>query len=248
MVTKHPNPENPAAKMGEPVAEKQPSSPPLVPASEPPAARVPSGKMPEGQSTNLLSGGSSKNAQKHGIYARGNVVTVDEPLENYEALHAAHREEYFADGAAEEACVTDITDAEWLKQRLNSQHSKKASATRALDKSPKSIIFNGTNEQLRQYLSDFKLLEKAAGESNLMQKAATDALTEEERKRYVEIHEKAGGKNNITERFGPNCEDLELYLTLMALLDTRIDKATKRLITLKEFKRLYGKREPNPTA
>ena len=110
-------PQSPASKT-EPVAEKQALAPPLVPAGNIPADDIPAPKL---SATNPQSGGSSKNAQKHGAYARGNVVISDEPREEYDALHAAHLEEFWPEGAAEEACVRDVTNAEWIKRRL--EHS-----------------------------------------------------------------------------------------------------------------------------
>ena len=71
----------------------------------------------------------------------------------------------------------------------------------------------------------------------------------EERERLDKLRVMAGGNSTITERFVPNCNDLETYLMVNAHLETRIDKAIKRLVTLKEFKRI--KRKPGcaiPTA
>ena len=73
---------------------------------------------------------------------------------------------------------------------------------------------------MKEFLANFKVLKKAAGDSNLTMTAA-DTLTDEERERFDKIRVMAGGKSTITERFVPNCNDLETYLMVNAHLETK---------------------------
>ncbi len=54
----------------------------------------------------------SKNALSHGFYAAEVVLAWEDPAE-FSKLHQALREEYWPDGASEEAAVFDLANLHW---------------------------------------------------------------------------------------------------------------------------------------
>jgi hypothetical protein len=59
-----------------------------------------------------------QNALKHGVYSR-EAMLPGEKFGDYEALRAAHREEWVPDGVIEEYLVDELVALLWKKQRMN---------------------------------------------------------------------------------------------------------------------------------
>jgi hypothetical protein len=56
-----------------------------------------------------------QNALKHGVYSR-EVMLPGEKLSDYEALRAAHYDEFAPDGVMEECLVDELVNLRWKKK------------------------------------------------------------------------------------------------------------------------------------
>jgi len=222
--------------------EQKPDKPAADPAPLPPAPpEIASGSKPSPKGLEgeiVASKRPTNNATKHGAYSRGKVVIAGEDEATYEAMLENYREELCPEGAAEEACVTEIVNAEWRKQTFEDQLSERQSRLRMTEHGKDAIAFSGNWRERKQFFEKLKVLDAQSDNPVLHRKDVSD---DERHQQLRKLVPQAGGKDVIAEKFLPACKDLERYAVIVNLLDTRIDKAYRRLVALKEYKRMYIK-------
>jgi hypothetical protein len=157
----------------------------------------------------------NKNAFKHGGYAK-EVLLPNESAEEFEQLYQAFRSQFNPIGEAEESVVRDLVGIVWVKNRLN------GSLRRAFELSELAVSQIGE--------SPLDIIVRSQAELAFLKN-----MTLGDRER---VFHAACQLAEITRN--PLYNNVDDVLKLREQLDRSFDKGVKRLVSLKEFQRLYG--------
>lgn len=181
----------------------------------------------------------TNNALTHGLYASESVLPWESP-QAFADLHESIREELNPCGQLEENAVLEVAELHWRKQRLSVSYllpyHKTAPAPELVQAAQTSVpalaaylaqapestsgSFVATTSQLFDFLKPSSTPKRAAESTKKAQPQASSA-------------------NNIVEQaYSP--ANLERYLKIESMLDSRIAKIISRLVCLKEYKKMYG--------
>jgi hypothetical protein len=210
----------------------------------------------------------SKNALTHGYYASP-VVLPSENQQDFDALLQAYTDEYCPEGVSEEAAVFDLASLHWkkrrfeagLKQALQKQHDYSPAADATSDawdliaddaraaaqsqieaaqricgmiskyREPAEV---SADSQAVSQAVEFEKLNVLAKELNLISKDLVVPLLHAVEKQKLD---------QIERTYLPDI--MERELKIQAETDRRIEKAIKRLVMVKEYKRQYCAKSAN---
>lgn len=199
----------------------------------------------------------------HGLYARDFLLPWDD-REEFKALHAELKEEFFPNGLSEQECVLDLAQLHWQKRTLWRLRTAAVVRNRfteeivATGKKSWRGIRNGLREKAREEHSLLQSVEATAangisGMVREVRKLAKNPNAESVeklrpvlsvgvdlfRKTVVPLLEEVRQLPNAEEAFDKNYlpETLEKIMRLETAMDVRIGKVMARLVGLKEFKR-----------
>lgn len=189
--------------------------------------------------------GGSKNALTHGVYAT-EIVVEGESAEEFNSLYGALSDELNSEGPSEQAEIIEIAQLRWTRRRLIRVHGQskglRSISSMLHDGDP---IFTGSAPDMKAYLKKLDELAKETGIYQiLLQKVQTDGtkdLTEAQRQVVKALGRAADHGGAATSDPNRYCEELDHFLKLLGMIDTRIEKAMSRLIAYKEYKRQYGR-------
>jgi hypothetical protein len=195
--------------------------------------------------------GASKNALTHGLYAK-DIVIAGERSEDFETIHELTRAEFFVDGPTEEAQAAEIAVARVQMNRLNRHYARwgaLSASTPTLKKG--DAIVSGKTSDLKAFIKTIDEYAKETGiyeilkndHHHLLKNGGDIELTPRQQEVVKALYSAAGSRIDPAEVFEPFCQDFEKYLKLTAMLNTRIEKAINRLAIIKEYKRMYSRKE-----
>jgi hypothetical protein len=153
----------------------------------------------------------NKNALKHGAYAK-EILLPNESAEEFEQLHQAFRLQFNPDGGAEEAVVRQLAGTQWQKDRLDGW------LCRAYE------LAEHVASEVGQ--SPFDIIVRLLKASN-------------EQPNLFVLDQRAKVVRQLAE-LNPSHYNVDAILKLREQLDRSFDKGVQRLVSMKEFKRIYG--------
>ena len=204
---------------------------------------------------------SSKNAVTHGFYAT-DVVLASENQQEFDDLLRAYQDEYCPDGVSEEAAVVELASLHWKKRRLEAGLKQAlqqmgfapvadasdpiGDMAREVTKSQLEVagLAVGRLAKLAQHYNpddsngysqalEFEKLTVALKEYNLGFKDLASSLRRAGEQKLADIEQ----------AYFPDI--MERELKIRAEIDRQIEKALKRLVMTKEYKRLYCAKSVN---
>ena len=202
----------------------------------------------------------NQNALKHGAYSRA-VMLPGEKLKDYEALRAAHYDEWVPDGVTEKYLVDDLCKLRWKKLRMD-QYDQ----IRLKQRIDQIDIQNDANK----ITNDLKDL--AAQFSEAMSVEATEEILSRLRPDYAEIITEWVPRENCTDttqwgqEIGKRLSDIkaedllegpdlfaaivdpdlmELEISRSDRLDEAIDRKIKRIMQVKTAKQIFPNMRKN---
>jgi hypothetical protein len=220
-------------------------------------------------STSSKNSQPSKNALTHGIYA-ADVVLPWENQQEFDDLLCRYWDEYCPDGVSEEAAVFDLASLHWKKRRLEAGLRQALQEQRDFDtrvdswdvgaaaKAQSKAVEVGCaliQKHLEQY---YKPDEAKADGQAVKDEAKINSQVVRQAMEYHQLYALVKELNMVSTTFvvpSLQCVEglklnqierayqphiMEKELKIQAELDRRIEKVLKRLVTAKEFKRLYG--------
>ena len=202
---------------------------------------------------------SKRNALKHGANAQ-KVMLWSEKYEDYEALRAGLREEWFPDGETEEYEVHALLDLLWRRRRLDRYEQIKMQ--KRLDVVRQANQTSRDMENLRGYVSEFneaKTLEQVEAMLSLLSPLYSNTIRHRWPLREGDDPNTWGPRiaSGLSAWIPPvrheeadefieavDLVSFDQHLARIERLDAMIDRTIKRLVQLKSMKQVYRRLEP----
>jgi hypothetical protein len=199
------------------------------------------------------------NALKHGAYAK-DIVLPNESAEEFEQLRHEFRLQFNPVGEPQEAVVRELAEIQWVKNRLNQPLRQSFIHSELLvsevGRWPMDLIVDYVKASMKVMASTREMALARADKIAEAQFALFKVTTSEEREKVLKAADQLaasteqwhillkgimGAATTVqTAARDPLSQNVDVVLKLFEQLDRRYDKAVKRLVTLKEYDRLYG--------
>jgi hypothetical protein len=210
----------------------------------------------------LFNSKSNKNAIIHGLYSDC-VVLENEKPEEFSDLLKAFCNEYNPQGASEDAAVFDLASLHWKKRRLEAGLQQALNLRRASRMADASgggwdSIADGARSAAKSQLTAAEILcdrifktmerlvskpDKTIDDSEAAIIGKITVLTQElnivSKELIIPILQAAEKQKHDRIERAYNPDIMERELKIQAELDRRIDKALKRLMIIKEYKKFH---------